>query len=70
MNRLWRRIDSGSNFFDVTSDEGENKSSVHDTQQVVKEERQAGVQALHQLKHKQAIVTLRGIAEHKFSNVC
>ena len=54
MNRLWRRIDSGSNFFDVTSDEGENESSVHDTQQVVKEERQAGVQALHQLKHKQA----------------
>jgi hypothetical protein len=52
MNRLWRRIDSGSDFFHVTSDEGEHESPVHDAQQVVKEERQAGVKALYQLKHK------------------
>lgn len=36
--------------FPVCLDEGEDKASVHDRQQVIQEEGQAGVQTLHQLQ--------------------
>lgn len=40
----------GPYLFPVGSDQREDKASVHDRQQIIEEEGQAGVQSLHQLQ--------------------
>ena len=46
------RIDLHSDLLHVDPDEGEDEAPVHDAQQVVQEESQAGVQTLGQLPKK------------------
>ena len=69
MNRFWRRVNFCWNFFDVTSDEGEDEAPVHHAQQVVKEERQAGVKALNQLKKNSFLYSKGPKTRHLFTKL-